>query len=134
MIKFFLFCIFALSFIGCAHKDPLNSGAIPRDGISVHQAILIAEREKQQSDFREYFHSIKPVIRNDQHIRQFPEYWFVDYSPNVWMDFTSLLVVIDKRTGEVILARGNYWPSKIPEINWLLESTEFRNKNRRESN
>ena len=68
----------------------------------------------------DYFKLTQPILREDKYAAKFPDYWFVDYTPDVYTDFTSYLVVINKKTGEVIRAKDYYWPDKKPALDWVF--------------
>lgn len=113
--------IFFSSCTNNSRKPVYFSTIEPKNGINQYEAILIADKKTEDADFRNYFQAIQPIIRTDKHAMKYPDYWFVDYTPEVWMDFTSFLVVIHKKTGEVIRARDYYWPEKRPGLDWVFE-------------
>ena len=90
------------------------------NGINEYEVILMAEDEIKKCDFPSYFGDITPKIRNDEYAKIYPDFWFVDYTPEVYMDFTSYLLVVNKKTGEIIRARDYYWPEKQPDLAWVF--------------
>lgn len=84
------------------------------------EAVKMAKGKAAQSDFRSYFSGIKPKIRTDKYAQKFPQYYFVDFTPKIYTEFMSYLVVIEKKTGKIVHARDYYWPNKQPNLEWIF--------------
>ncbi len=92
------------------------------DGIDKTEALLVAQINLLTSDFKPYDKVIPAKIRTDEAALKYPDYWFVNYSPVVTSNYPSLLMVINKQTGEVILTK-EYWPKVVKDLDWVFKNS-----------
>ena len=90
------------------------------DGIDETEALLVAQINLLTSDFKPYDKVIPAKIRTDEAAQKYSDYWFVNYSPAVTSNYPSLLMVINKQTGEVIFTK-EYWPKVVKDLDWVFK-------------
>lgn len=81
----------------------------------------MAVNELENAPYNRYFQALEPKLREDKHALKYPDYWFVDFTVDVNMDFTGYLVVIHKETGEILRSRMYYWPEKVAALDWVFQ-------------
>lgn len=118
-MKYGTFLILILLLTGCANSQRFTK-VFPQNGINQYEAILVAKNEVLSSDFKRYFSSIDAKIRLDDQAKEYPDFWFVEVTPDVYMDFQSYIVVINKRNGEVVRSQDYFWPDKNTGFNWAV--------------
>lgn len=89
------------------------------DGINETEALLVAQINLLESDFKSYDKVIPAKIRTDEAAQKYPDYWFINYSPAVTSNYPSLLMVINKQNGEVIFTK-EYWPNVVKDLDWVF--------------
>jgi hypothetical protein len=105
---------------GCASTSAKFTQVDPSNGINRYEAIMMAKSEIENAGLKNYFKNLKPILREDPYASKYPEYWFVDFTPKIYFDFWGYLVVINKKTGEIIHSRDYYWPVKIADLDWVF--------------
>ncbi len=90
------------------------------DGIDETEALLVAQINLLTSDFKPYDKVIPAKIRMDEAALKYPEYWFINYAPAVTSNYPTLLMVIHKQNGEVILTK-EYWPKVVKDLDWVFK-------------
>ena len=106
-MKKYLPCAFLGVFLaGCATISSVDKNYQKinwQDGISRNEAFLIAKKhliaQKEKPDYQ----VIAPFVRTDQKAKAQPNVWFVAFHPRkVPLLFKYYLVVVDKKTGEIL--------------------------------
>ncbi len=105
---------------GCSTTTNRFTTVDPSNGINRYEAILLAKQEINKAGLRNYFNNLKPIIREDPVAAKYPDYWIVDFTPKIYFDFWGYLVVINKKTGEIIHSRDYYFPAKIADLDWVF--------------
>ena len=111
---------------GCATQSSLKKSMEKvnyKDGISSVEAKIIAKKKLNDTPFLGWlvYKIIGPKIIDNVHSKKYPKYWFVEFgekSPN--SSSSKYLVIIDKKTGEIIEA-VTYEPVKKQDISWAIE-------------
>ena len=91
------------------------------NGVNEIEAILIAQDKLLESEYKSYDKIIPAKIRNDEAALKHPDYWFVDYTPAVPSNYPSLLIVINKMTGDIKLSK-EYWPNVVKDLDWAFKN------------
>ena len=90
------------------------------DGINQEEALLIAQNTLLSSGYKSYDGIIPAKLREDEAALKYPDFWFVDYSPNANSSRPSLLIAIDKKTGTAHSIK-EYWPSVVKDLDWVFK-------------
>jgi hypothetical protein len=123
-----LFFVSSCSSIGTYYKDFRDLKLA--DGVSSSEAKTIGQYHFVLSDQLNVFKPGSPAILNDRLALEYPEFWFVSFSPrDIDQHFYRYLVVINKKSSEVIW-EGIYQPLKIINYNWVFTAREKNQDNR----
>ena len=123
MKKILMIGLISLIAVGCMTFSQIEKNKkqiVASDGINEIEALLIAQNTLLESDFKSYDQVIPGKIRQDEAALQYPDYWFVDYTPAVTSNYPSLLIVIKKLTGDVFLTK-EYWPNVVKDLDWVFK-------------
>jgi len=127
LIKWFHITIIVVGLSACSTVNSVNKSysKINRDdGISVKEAKIIAKKSLVDSQFTRKFIVINPKTLKNPDTYPHPNHYFLkSKSKLLGSDGSSYLVVIDKRTGEVIYSRKNY-PTYIKGYRWIMNLPE----------
>ncbi len=116
-----IFVLFTI--IGCisfSKADRLRKLVDISDGINEQEALVVARVNLLESNFKSYDQVIPPKIRSDEAALKYPDYWFINYSPAVTSNYPTLLMVIKKQKGEVVLTK-EYWPNVVKDLDWVFK-------------
>ena len=123
------------TFFGCEVKDALvkekekfdvdsdYKKVVYFNGVDQYEAETIAQMKLVKSVYASYFDTTKAKIRTDEAAQKYPDYWFIDFTQGILFDAPSYLVVIDKKTGDILLS-DEYFPKKISNLDWVFERTK----------
>ncbi|MCA9401635.1 MAG: hypothetical protein KC713_08405 [Candidatus Omnitrophica bacterium] len=93
--------------VNAAEKQPLVDFT---DGINDEEAIYMAVHEIIQSSDKNYFGDIVPRFIENDATKKYPEWWFLEFTPDVFVDYTSYLVVIEKKSGKILHSQKYFDP------------------------
>ncbi len=131
---------------GCASSEAIyrnyDKMVDSRDGVTAHEAKIIAQKDLIGMQQRRDYRMTAPDINNTPQAKQYPGYWFVVFGHN-WFSpmstdpmaktYTDLreaqyVVVIDKQTG-VIKFSGEWYPKRANNFDWVFNPQEYRQDN-----
>ena len=120
-----IFIVCTLIISGCTYTDQVRREYKKIDltnGVNEFEAVTIAENELITKG-QEYYIQLGALLRQDEHAQKYPDYWFVGFSPKTYYkdEFPGYLVVINKKTGEIVHSRDYYFPNQIPSLEWVFE-------------
>jgi hypothetical protein len=138
---------FLLVSFGCASIDAVqkNYDAMVdmKDGVSEHEAKLIAQKEILNVQEKRDYRITAPDIKTTEAASKYPMYWFVVFGHNwfspISMDptaktYTELreaqyVVVIDKLSGEIKFS-GQWFQKRQNNFDWVFNPEAYREGNR----
>ncbi len=127
---------------GCASTEAIhknyNQMVNTADGVSAHEAKLIAQHKIIAVDEKRNYRITAPDVKADAEALKYPDYWFVVFGHNwfspVSMDpaaktYTELretqyLVVINKSTGDVKFF-GEWYPKREKTFFWVFDQEGY---------
>ncbi|MCA9405420.1 MAG: hypothetical protein KC684_02700 [Candidatus Omnitrophica bacterium] len=89
-------------------------------GMGGPAAMRIAKDEIDKTTFPKYFRKLEPMVRSDQYAQKYADHWFVEFRSQPILNMPSVLVVVEKKSGKVILVKDEYWPDAQPELDWVF--------------
>ncbi len=123
MKKFLIVCLASLAAAGCitfSQVERNNKLIDASNGVNETEALLISQNFLLSSNYKSYDKVIPGKIRQDEAALKYPGYWFVDYTPGTTTNYPSLLIVINKMTGEIFKTK-EYWPTVVKDLDWLFK-------------
>ncbi|HQO58660.1 MAG TPA: hypothetical protein PLT76_08070 [Candidatus Omnitrophota bacterium] len=119
----------AVFLAGCSVAARVNkdyAGLNRTDGVDEKEAGVIARHALLNSQSPKRFHINKASILSDRLVEPYPDYFFVSFYPVAFDDhFWRYLVVIDKKTGQVV-REDQYRPLKNFNYEWVFNGGKPR--------
>lgn len=138
--------ITVLALAGCATERAIyknyEAHVDVKDGVSEHEAKLIAQRQIVGAMEKRDYRITAPDIRNDEEAKKYPDYWFVLFGHN-WLSpistdpmaktytelrETQFLVVIDKLSGDIKFS-GQWYPKRAAHFDWVFDQDAYKRDN-----